>query len=145
MKRCAVVLLAMMASSCKLTAMLMPVAGPLSEQRPVPMMNLRADGIMGNTGKLSFALPSGEKCEGRWSSSGGSSATLATGSLLSQYGSTFISGYAVSTGGGQNMGQALANCVNGSTFQFEFVTGSGTGHGYGIAKDNNENVYRMVF
>ena len=29
--------------------------------------------------------------------------------------------------------------------QLEFVTGAGTAHGFGIAKDDEGNIYRFVF
>lgn len=51
----------------------------------------------------------------------------------------------MSTGTGQNPGQAIATCAKGRTLQLEFVTGAGTAHGYGIGKDNDGNIYRSVF
>lgn len=41
-----------------------------------------------------------------------------------------------------NRGFALATCSKGRTFQVEFVS---RGHGFGIAKDNEDNIYRFVF
>jgi hypothetical protein len=79
-------------------------------------------------------MPDGDTCQGRWSSAAGAGITLASGSLLSQYGSTYISGFSLSTGRGQNPGQALIVCGKGRTFQLEFVTGAGTAHGFGIGK-----------
>lgn len=42
-------------------------------------------------------------------------------------------------------GYALATCSRGRTLQLEFVTGAGTAHGFGIAKDNEGNIFRFVF
>lgn len=136
---------AMTLTSCALTATMVPVAGPLSEQRPVPVVQVRADGILGNSGKIKFVVPSGDRCEGRWSSAAGQDLTIAGGSLLSQYGSTYLTGYALSTGRGQNPGRALAVCTSGRVVDLEFVTGAGTAHGFGIGKDNQNNVFRFVF
>jgi hypothetical protein len=105
----------------------------------------RVDGITGNSGKLGVLMPGGDACKGRWSSAAGAGITVGAGSLFSQYGSTYITGYSVSTGHGQNPGQALMVCASGRTIQVEFVTGAGTAHGFGLAKDNEANIYRLVF
>ena len=70
---------------------------------------------------------------------------MGAGSLIGQYGSTYLSGFSLSAGRGQNPGQALLTCEKGRTVQLEFVTGAGTAHGYGIGKDNEGNVFRFVF
>lgn len=130
---------------CSLKATMVPVEGPLSHIRPVRVLYVRADGILGNSGDISFVMPDGESCKGRWSSAAGAGLSIGSAGLLSQYGSTYITGYSVSTGTGQNPGQALAVCSKGRTVQLEFVTGAGTAHGFGIGKDNESNIYRFVF
>ncbi len=125
--------------------MMMPVEGPLSSAVPVPIIEAVADGIPGNTGNLTFVMPDGEMCSGRWSSAAGSGLSFASGSLISEYGTTYLQGYSISPGTGQNPGQALVTCDRGRTFQIEFITGAGTANGFGIGRDNAENVYRMVF
>jgi hypothetical protein len=144
---CASLLVALTAivTGCSMTATMVPVEGPLSQVRPVPVMSVRVDGITGNSGKLGVLMPGGDACKGRWSSAAGAGITVGAGSLLSQYGSTYITGYSVSTGHGQNPGQALMVCASGRTIQVEFVTGAGTAHGFGLAKDNEVNIYRLVF
>lgn len=132
-------------TSCALTATMVPVAGPLSEQRPVPVVKVRADGVLGNSGKVTFVIPTDDHCEGRWSSAAGQDVMIASGSLISQYGATYLTGYGVSTGHGQNPGRAVAVCTSGRVVDVEFVTGAGTGHGFGIGKDNQNNVFRFVF
>ncbi len=52
--------LCLLLSGCSVTAMMAPVEGPLSQLRPVPVFKVRADGITGNSGKISFAMPDGE-------------------------------------------------------------------------------------
>ena len=132
-------------SGCALTATMIPVEGPLSELRPVPVLKARADGILGNSGNITFTMPDGETCKGRWSSAAGAGVTIGSAGLVSQYGSTYLSGYSVATGTGRNPGQALAVCSKGRSLQLEFVTGAGTAHGFGIGKDNAGNIYRSVF
>ena len=109
------VLIAMLAG-CSAKATLLPVQGPLSERRPVPVLTARVEGILGNSGKLFFTLPDGATCKGRWASAAGAGVTFAMGSLLSQYGPAYISGYSVSTGSGQNPGQALGVCSDDRSF-----------------------------
>lgn len=138
-------LVAAISTGCALSATMIPVEGPLSQLKPVPVVAVHADGIMGNNGKITFAMPGGDACAGRWSSAAGAGMTLSGGSLIGQYGSAHISGYSVSTGSGQNPGVALATCKSGRTLQLEFVTGAGTAHGFGIGKDNEGNIYRFVF
>ena len=140
-----VLLTGLASSGCSLTATMIPVEGPLSQLRPVPVIQAKADGIMGNSGNITFTMPDGGTCKGRWSSAAGAGVTVGSAGLISQYGSTVLSGYSVSTGTGQNPGQALAVCSTGRSVQLEFVTGAGTAHGFGIAKDNESNIYRFVF
>lgn len=125
---------------CAINATMVPMSGPLSEMRPVPVVNVRAE----TGGKLTFVLPPDDHCEGRWGSAGGGELSIASGSLMSQYGSTYLNGYSISTGHGQNPGRALAMCKSGRVLDLEFMSGT-TAHGFGIGKDNENNVYRFVF
>ena len=147
MERLSVLVLCLTTIGCSLTATMVPVEGPLSERRPLPVLEVKVDGIMGNSGDLSFTMPDGETCSGRWSSAaGGGDVTVTSGSLVSEYGSAYLSSYSISSdGSGQNPGQAIATCSDGRTVLVEFITGAGTAHGFGIAKDTEENVYRFVF
>jgi hypothetical protein len=144
MKHILIMAIAIWNAGCSLTAMMVPVEGPLSLVTPTPVIPVKVTGIQSQTGALSFTLPHAETCTGRWSSAGGASVSVGGASLLSQYGAAYISGYGVSTSGGQNPGQALGTCGSGRTFQMDFVTG-GSAHGFGIGKDNEGNVYRFIF
>lgn len=130
---------------CSATAMMVPVEGPLSQRQPVPVIQAKASGVMGNSGDLTFTLPDGDACKGRWSSAAGTALTVGGASLLGQYGSTYITGWSASTGAGQNPGQAIVTCASGNVVQMEFVTGAGSASGFGIAKDSAGNVFRVVF
>ncbi|SFF92529.1 hypothetical protein [Roseobacter denitrificans] len=132
-------------AACSTTANLYPVSGPMSQQSPVPTLVATVDGITGNTGGFSFSMPTGAVCTGKWSSVAPQSASVTTGSLFSQFGS--VAGYSTTVGNvpGVNKGQAFATCSDNTRFDVEFFTGSGTANGYGIAKDTNGNVYKMLF
>lgn len=128
-------------AGCSLTATMVPVEGPLSQQRPLPTLPVRVAGILGNSGDLTFTTPDGASCQGRWVSVGPGVIGGSHG-LLSQYGN-YLSGYSATSGNG---GQALATCpTTGRTLQLEFLTRPGTAHGFGIGKDNEANIYRFVF
>lgn len=130
-------------SSCKTTALMVPVEGPLSLLRPVPQITILAKGVEGFKGTLSFTLPENDACSGRWSSTA-SGPTFTSGSLIGQYRTTYLSSYSIG-GSGQNLGQAIATCTSGRIVDVQFVTGNGTATGFGIAKDSENNVYRLVF
>ena len=121
---------------------LYPVQGPLAAQKPVPVIVGSADGISGNTGTLTLALPSGELCSGKWSSV---AAEVTGSSLFGRFGSA--AGFPVRTGPlpGVNKAQAFFACAEGTSIEAEFFTGGDTGNGYGIARDTNGNIYKMLF
>lgn len=130
---------------CSTTANLYPVKGPLSEIQPLPIIRARVDGIMGNSGGISLTMPDGEFCKGQWSSAAGMSVSYGSGSLFSQYGSAYWSGYTVSNKPGENRGQAMIVGARGTIIEVEFYTGSGTANGFGLAKDNKGNIYKVLF
>jgi len=130
---------------CSTTANLYPVKGPQSEVKPLPVIRARVDGIMGNSGGLSLTMPDGEVCKGKWSSAAGMSVTYGSGTLFSQYGSAYWSGYTVGNKPGENRGQAIVIGERGTVIEVEFYTGSGTANGFGLAKDNKGNIYKVLF
>jgi hypothetical protein len=114
------------------------------------VLTATVNGIMGNNGSLSMQMPDGTSCVGEWSSAAGAGITTVSssgtavssdGSLISTYGSAV----GVSTGTGQNPGQGILQCADGRQIQIEFVTGAGTATGFGVAKDNGENLYKVLF
>ena len=137
-----IVLAAAILSGCSVKATMVPVEGPLSELRPVPTIEAKATGVTGNSGELSWTMPDGETCRGRWSSTRGQNFQLAAGSLLTEYGTAYLSGYSISTSDGLAPGYALATCSRTRAFEIEFLS---RGHGFGIAEDNDGNIYRFVF
>jgi hypothetical protein len=141
----ALLLAATLAAACSTTARLYPVEGPLAAVTPPPVIEALVEGITGNNGRLSWTMPDGATCVGEWSSAAGSQITFVQGSLFSQYGATYGSGFAVGSGGGQNPGRGFAACTDGLRFDVEFVTGAGTASGFGLARDSAGNVYRVLF
>lgn len=121
-----------------------PVQGPLSKQNPTPII-AQVDGIARNTGNISLTLPDGEKCTGRWSSAAGVVSGYSTVNLFSKYGYVFGSGSSVSNVPGVNRGEAVIMGNKGTVMEVEFYTGSGTANGWGIAKDNRDNIYKVIF
>jgi len=115
--------------------------GPLAAKKPLPSIVATVDGITNNTGGVTMSLPNGETCSGKWASAAPQYA--GTVSLLTQYGA--VSGFATGIKPGVNRGEAFIACSQGTTMQAEFYTGSGTANGYGVAKDSNGNVYKMIF
>ena len=138
--------LALVLSGCSTTAYLYPVEGPVSKLTPLPTIEAKVDGILSNTGGLSFTTHSGENCTGRWSSVAPQAVSQSFGTLFTQYGSTIgINQSNIANIPGVNAGQAFASCSQGTSFDIEFITGSGTANGNGIAKDSEGNVYKMIF
>ena len=135
----------LLACGCSTVINLYPVQGPLTSQKPLPVVVATADGILGNTGNLGMTMPSGEVCAGKWSSAAPQMAAISTTSLFGQYGS--IAGLGVIAGikPGVNRGEAFLTCSQGTTLEAEFYTGSGTANGYGVAKDSNGNIFKMIF
>lgn len=132
-------------SGCTQTVYMYPIDGPMSEVQPLPEIVATAQGVEGNTGRFSFTRPDGFTCAGRWSSAAPQASGMVTTSLVSQYGTA--AGFSTFLGPrpGVNRGEAFGTCSNSSTFEVEFFTGSGTANGYGVAKDSEGNVFRLIF
>ena len=137
---------------CSTTATFFPIAGSLSQAKPITPIIATVDGIWGNTGKISLVLTGGEACSGIWSSVAptSSSANIGFGTasissnMASAWGSAYGSGFSVGNMASVNRGEAMLICNKGTTIQVEFFTGSGTANGYGVAKDSNGNVFKVL-
>jgi hypothetical protein len=132
-------------AGCTQTVHMYPIEGPLSEIKPLPEIKAIAQGVEGNTGKLSFTRPDGVSCSGRWSSAAPQMAGVVSSSLFTSYGTAAGFGVVSGPAPGVNRGQAFGTCSNNATFEVEFYTGSGTANGYGLAKDKDGNVYKLIF
>lgn len=143
--RIAFVPVALLLSACSTTATLYPVQGPLSTAKPVVPLIATADGILGNRGNITLTIPPADKCKGQWASSAGIGYSVGTVNLFSRYGSASGLGVATTVRPGMNRGEAVLLCESGNIIEVEFYTGSGTANGFGLAKDKNDNVFRMIF
>ena len=130
---------------CSTTANLYPIKGPLSMQKPIPIIKAKVNGILGNTGSISLTLPTGEECKGKWSSAAGVSVGYGTVNLFSQYGSMLGTSMSIQNKAGVNRGEAIIVGGRDTVIEIEFYTGSGTANGYGLAKDSQGNIYKVLF
>jgi hypothetical protein len=131
---------------CSTTVNFYPIEGPLSQIKPLPLLQAKADGILGNTGTLTLSLHNGEVCTGKWSSLAPTFAATSSGTLFDRYGRSIgFQGSVIGIQPGVNRGAAFLTCSAGTTIEAEFLTGSGTANGVGVAKDSAGNVYRMLF
>jgi len=140
-------------SGCYATASLYPIEGPLSKAQPYPVLKATAYGIMFNNGTIEMTQDDGGQCKGEWSSiapmsvgfSSKSQASSSSGGMASIWESVYGSGFSVSNLAGVNKGEAMLVCDDGTVYQVEFYTGSGTASGSGVAKDNKENIFKLLF
>ncbi len=103
-------------AGCSTTATLTPISGPMAASGG-RSIEAKIEGIMGNNGKLSFTLPTGEYVSGEW--------------------------VAVMGGKDGTKGAATAHGNRGSVFDVEF-TCDHSARGIGKASDNRGNSYRVL-
>lgn len=128
---------------CSTTARLYPVSGPLFNENKTLPLKATVNGVLGNNGSIFLKQSNDVVCEGEWSSAAGAQTTISSTSLIGQYGS--LVGISQTSGGGQNPGQAVVICPDGNSYTIEFLTGGGTSSGFGVAKDRNGNIFRVLF
>jgi hypothetical protein len=141
MKKLILFLVLVTFSSCSITLDLYPAKGPLSNQIPIKVIKAKATNVTSNSGRCFLTLPDGEYCEGRWSSTAGVKGSHNNYSLLLTYGQEL----GLAPRGNENRGYAMLLGAKGTSIEIEFLTGAGTAHGFGIAKDNHENLFRVLF
>ena len=138
--------------ACSTSVSLFPISGPYAQAKQIQPIIAKADGIMGNNGKISLTLPSGEVCDGVWSSVAPTSVSTSVGmgtiglssSMASAWGTAYGSSFSVGNSATVNRGEAMLTCDKAISMQIEFFTGSGTANGYGVAKDSNGNIYKVL-
>ncbi len=128
-------------STIEIPARAYPVEGPLVSlgiAKPIEAI-FSWDGS--GHGKISFTLNDGEICTGEYNTIAWSSSTSFFGEI--EYRKYW--GRSVSLSGMQ-YGQAITYGDKGTIIQAEyFVSSFSLKHGYGLAKDNKENVYKIMF
>lgn len=132
-------------TACSTSVSMFPAEGPLRKTTPNPVLVATAKNITSNSGKFSVTYPNGDKCIGRWASIAPQMVSTSWGNLFTQYGT--LTGVSLSNTSlpGINRGEAIAICESGNRLQVEFYTGSGTANGLGVAKDEQGNVFKLIF
>jgi len=149
-------LLLPMMLGCSATFRLYPVHGPLSAQTPLPVFPGKLTGLV-NTGGISFVMPDGEVCKGRWTrvvptkapNGAATVNTPATNGMASVWDAVYGSGFYVSRVlGSYYYAHAAITETPGTVLNIEFYSadaGSKHIHIFGVAKDNKDNIFKMVF
>ena len=141
MNKISLILIVFIFSGCSITLELYPVKGPLASKIPVRVIKAKATNVTSNSGKCFLTMSDGEKCEGRWSSTGGVRNSTNNYSLLLSYGQEL----GLSPRGNENRGYAMLLGDKDTSIEIEFLTGKGTAHGFGVAKDNKGNLFKVLF
>jgi hypothetical protein len=146
-------------SACLLrpTVQLYPVHGPLSAQTPLPVFPGKVTGLV-NSGNISFVMRDGEVCKGRWTRvvpvktpNGAMTAnTQATDDMPSVWDTVYGPGFYVSHVLGTNYhAQAKITGDRGTVVNVEFYRADpgreNISHLFGVARDDKDNIYKMVF
>jgi hypothetical protein len=130
----------LLTAGCSATITLFPVSGPLTEQKPRPVLEATAHGVTGNHGDIETAMPDGGQCRGKWTS-------MASGpkvnGLLWVHGQ--VAGVSIAPGNRYNYGEAIMTCASGALLELEFYTIPGTADGMGVGKDSAGNIYKALF
>jgi hypothetical protein len=130
-----------------------PVDGPLSTQRPLPVVRAKKTGLM--SGTFSLVLPGGEVCQGPWSlvrpvngqhsegQSESSSERDLSGAWNSIYGAGF---YVANVLGARQYGRAKLIGNRGSIVFLEMYCGEvKNAPVLGVAQDNDGNTFKVIF
>lgn len=143
---------------CTHNARLYPVQGPLSAQTPLPVLVAKITGAV-TPGNISVVLSDGEVCKGRWAvvhpvkvPKGANTATApATNGMQSVWDTVYGSGFYVShVLGTRYYAQAVASGDRGTVLNVEMYRPGGEPEGKrvsaikGVAKDNKDNIYKLV-
>jgi hypothetical protein len=145
-------------SGCYAVGRFYPVQGPLSAQAPVPVYRAKLTGGF-NSGNITVDLGGGEVCSGHWATgqteppttgsnpSGGPAANSMPAVWDAVYGQGFYTSQVL---GAKLFARAQASCKSGTVLNVEMYKRE-TGHPEanvetkGVAKDNKENIYKVVF
>jgi hypothetical protein len=127
-------------SGCTMKASMYPVSGPLvdsGQAKPIPVKyTYNGSGH----GKITFYMPDGEVCEGEYTTVSDGEAT--TIFAYDQFSSYYGNGFSTSL---KQHGQAIAYGNSGTVLQAEYFVDSMTFHGYGLAKDNKDNLFKLMW
>jgi len=141
------------------TSYLFPVRGPISTEKPVPVIPVAVDNdypvvspanLGPMTGVLSFSLPDGETFKGRWSREAyinSDPATLAqqrATDIQPAWDSVYGEGYYIANVLGSLIhARAVLKGSKGTTIQIEFNSAQ-PWPTRGVAVDDKDNIYKLV-
>lgn len=145
-------------SGCSATARLYPVQGPLSAQTPLPVYLAKLTGAL-NSGSISAVLNDGEIGKGRWHvihrvipPKGADAATDPTAFNMSAewdfvYGPGFYVSHVL---GARQYARAVVTGNKGTVLNVEMYKPNNEENNTpsaikGVAKDNNNNVFKLAF
>jgi hypothetical protein len=145
-------------SGCYAKARLYPVQGPLASQAPPPIFAAKASAGL-HSGSFSATLANGNACKGRWTRvstapTAGNNAPdpSAEANLASAWDTVYGQGYYRANVLGAAMHiQGIIPCQQGTVvhveaYQKTIGTGSDTTLSiYGVATDNQGNIYKLAF
>jgi hypothetical protein len=145
-------------SGCSLTGRLYPVRGPLSTQSPPPVYVAKITGLL-NSGDFSVVLGGGEVCKGRWqeiprpkaSSETGTPGNIPATNLSAEWDTVYGTGfYLAHVLGAKLYARAVVTGNRGTILNVEMYrpldqAENKAGTPKGVAKDNKENIYKLVF
>jgi hypothetical protein len=158
LKLCVLLLGISITLGCSHSARLYPVQGPLSAQTPLPVLVAKITGAF-TPGDISVVLSDGEKCKGRWAMvpraqvpKGANTASAPTTNGMSSvwdtvYGSGFYVAHVLGT---RLYAQAVVTGNQGTVLNVEMYKPEGEHEGNpvsavkGVAKDNKDNIYKLV-
>ena len=155
-KLCFLLLAVCLTAGCTRTARLYPVQGPLASQTPVPVLLAKVK-IGSTSGAMSMVLSDGEICKGRWTQvppaqvpKGSNTASLPANSMPAVWDAVYGSGFYVAHVLGSRLyAQASVSGNRGAVLNVEMYQPDRGGSATlpeikGVAKDNKDNIYKVV-
>jgi len=138
---------------CSRTYRFYPVQGPLSTQTPSPVLVAKLTGAI-SSGSISVVLSDGELCKGRWAEvppvqvpKGANTATAPADSMSSVWDTVYGSGYYVSHVLGARSARSVISGNRGTVLNVELYATPEGEHTFlikGVARDNKDNIYKVV-
>ena len=154
-----VLLLSFLLVSCRATARLYPVEGPLASQAPLPVFVGKISGAL-YSGNMTVTGSQGEVFIGRWDtvkrptkSGDGTGVTTKDDQMAQLWDSIYGNGFYVAHVLGTRLyARASLKANNGDSLKVEFYRPENQGHEQslaatikGVAKDDKGNVYKITF
>lgn len=118
---------------------LYPIEGPLAAANPGQVIRGKTVATGSNDGHLSFTLPDGATCSGRWAVT--KNKLDAKGEAVESIGDMTGTGHPVKHF--VSRGEGAGSCANGATFEVAFAANGNSG--LGVVRDSNGNIYKLGY